>query len=189
MAVIAEKGPDACSIEDFVAAAGVSRGTFYNYYPTTEDLLRAVQIKVGGELSAVLDKRLPLSLPPSNRLATRMHSHMLSVTRDPVWGWVMMRLDGSRLARVPVIQTDLDRIYQDGLSKGEFRELDPSAVRTLVFGASRMVQRDILMGLTAPAHAEQVVALVLTALGVTYEEALKTSAEAAALALEIHDAA
>ena len=30
MTVIAEKGPEASSIEDFVAAAGVSRGTFYN---------------------------------------------------------------------------------------------------------------------------------------------------------------
>ncbi len=189
MALIGEKGPDACSIEDFVAAAGVSRGTFYNYFPTTEDLLRAVQIKVGGGLSAVLDARLPPSLPASHRLATRLHSYMLSVTRDPAWGWVIMRIDGSRLERTPALETNLDHMYLDGLKAGEFRELDPGAVRTLVFGAGRMVQRDILMGLSSPEHAVQVIALVLTALGLPHEEALKVSADAAALAAEIHDAA
>ena len=44
--VIGEKGPDASSVEDFVAAADVSRGTFYNYFPTMEDLLRAVRRKL-----------------------------------------------------------------------------------------------------------------------------------------------
>ena len=62
---------------------------------------------------------------------------------------------------------------------------DPAAVRTLVFGASRMVQRDILMGLSSPEHAIQVVALVLNACGRPYESALAVSREGAAVALEI----
>ena len=52
IAVIGEKGPDACSIEDFVAAADVSRGTFYNYFPTAEDLLRAVSRKIIAAMTA-----------------------------------------------------------------------------------------------------------------------------------------
>lgn len=189
MALIGEKGPDACSIEDFVAAAGVSRGTFYNYFPATEDLLRAVQLKVGGSLSAVLDARLPAHMPASRRLATRLHSYMVSVTRDPAWGWVIMRIDGSRLERTPALEANMDLLYLAGLEAGEFRELQLAAVRTLVFGAGRMVQRDILMGHSSPEHAVQVIAMVLTALGLPHEEALEVSAEAAALAAEIHDAA
>ena len=114
---------------------------------------------------------------------------MFSVTRDPAWGWVIMRIDGSRLERTPALEANMDHLYLDGLSAGEFRELDLGAVRTLVFGAGRMVQRDILMGLSSPEHAVQVIALVLTALGVAHEDALRISADSAARAAEIHDAA
>jgi AcrR family transcriptional regulator len=185
IAVIGDKGPQACSIEDFVVAAQVSRGTFYNYFPTAEDLLRAVQRKIVAALAEVLDARLPASMSVSLRLATRLHSYILSVSRDPAWGWMMARLDGSRLERTPILETNLDLMFYEGVSRGEFRDMDPAAVRTLVFGSSRMLQRDILMGLSSPEHTIQVVALVLTACGLTYETALATSREGAAAALEI----
>lgn len=183
--VIGDKGPQACSIEDFVAAAQVSRGTFYNYFPTAEDLLREVRRKIVAALAEVLDARLPATMSVSLRLATRLHSYILSVSRDPAWGWMMARLDGSRLERTPILETNLDLMFYEGVSRGEFRDMDPAAVRTLVFGSSRMVQRDILMGLSSPEHAIQVVALVLTACGLAYETAQATSREGAAVALEI----
>ncbi len=122
----------------------------------------------------------------SLRLATRLHSYILSVSRDPAWGWMTARLDASRLERTPVLEANLDLMFYEGVSRGEFRDMDPAAVRTLVFGASRMVQRDILMGLSGPEHAIQVVALVLNACGRPYESALAVSREGAAVALEIH---
>lgn len=185
IAVIGEKGPDASSIEDFVAAAQVSRGTFYNYFPTAEDLLRAVSRKIIAAMTAVLDARLPASMSVSLRLATRLHSYILSVSRDPAWGWVTARLDASRLERTPFLETSLDLMFYEGVSQREFRDMDPLAVRTLVFGTTRMVQRDILMGLSSPEHAIQVVALLLNALGRPYEDARAVSREAAAVALDI----
>lgn len=185
IAVIGEKGPDASSIEDFVAAAQVSRGTFYNYFPTAEDLLRAVSRKIIAAMTEVLDARLPASMSVSLRLATRLHSYILSVSRDPAWGWVTARLDASRLERTPFLETSLDLMFYEGVSQREFRDMDPVAVRTLVFGTTRMVQRDILMGLSSPEHAIQVVALVLNALGRPYEDARAVSREAAAVALDI----
>jgi len=35
--VVASKDLQDATIEDFVSAAGVSRGTFYNYFPTVTD--------------------------------------------------------------------------------------------------------------------------------------------------------
>jgi len=40
--VFAGKGVDASVIEDVIVAAGVSRGTFYNYFRTNAELLAAV---------------------------------------------------------------------------------------------------------------------------------------------------
>ena len=185
IAVIGEKGPDACSIEDFVAAAEVSRGTFYNYFPTAEDLLRAVRLKITLDVSGVLDAVLPPSMPPAERLATRLHSYVASVLHDPAWGWVMLRLDSSRLQRTPDLEANLDKMYLQGLALGEFRQMDIPSVRTLVFGTVRMLQRDILLGPCEPDHPVQVVAAVLYALGISPERADLISREAQRLAEEI----
>ncbi len=185
--VIGDKGPDASSVEDFVAAADVSRGTFYNYFPTMEDLLRAVRRKLTDALMTVLDAHLPPSIPASSRLATRLHSHYALVSHDPAWGWVVMRLDASRLGRTPGMEESFDRMFQEGVAAGEFRPADPAAIRSLTFGASRMVQRDILMGLATPDHKERVVALLLVTFGLAPEDAERISHESALRAAQIHD--
>ena len=185
--VIGEKGFDASSVEDFVAAADVSRGTFYNYFPTMEDLLRAVRRKLTDALMAVLDAHLPSSIPASSRLATRLHSHFALVSHDPAWGWVVMRLDATRLGRTPAMEESFDRMYREGVAAGEFRPADPLAVRSLTFGTSRMVQRDILLGLATPEHKERVVALLLVTFGLTPEDAERISRESALRAAQIQD--
>lgn len=185
--VIGDKGPDASSVEDFVAAADVSRGTFYNYFPTMEDLLRAVRRKLTDALMAVLDAHLPSSIPASSRLATRLHSHFALVSHDPAWGWVVMRLDTTRLGRTPAMEESFDRMYREGVAAGEFRPADPLAVRSLTFGTSRMVQRDILLGLATPEHKERVVALLLVTFGLTPEDAERISRESALRAAQIQD--
>ena len=38
----AEHGPDIPVVDDFVKAAGVSRGTFYNYFKSTSELFEAI---------------------------------------------------------------------------------------------------------------------------------------------------
>ena len=185
--VIGDKGPDASSVEVFVAAADVSRGTFYNYFPTMEDLLRAVRRKLTDALMAVLDAHLPSSIPASSRLATRLHSHFALVSHDPAWGWVVMRLDATRLGRTPAMEESFDRMYREGVAAGEFRPADPLAVRSLTFGTSRMVQRDILLGLATPEHKERVVALLLVTFGLTPEDAERISRESALRAAQIQD--
>ena len=152
-----------------------------------EDLLRAVRRKLTDALMAVLDAHLPSSIPASSRLATRLHSHFALVSHDPAWGWVVMRLDATRLGRTPAMEESFDRMYREGVAAGEFRPADPLAVRSLTFGTSRMVQRDILLGLATPEHKERVVALLLVTFGLTPEDAERISRESALRAAQIQD--
>lgn len=39
--VFAEMGPEVAQIDDVIRLAGVSRGAFYNYFRSTNELLRA----------------------------------------------------------------------------------------------------------------------------------------------------
>ena len=128
-------------------------------------------------------------MPACERLATRLHSYQVTVSRDAAWGWMMLRLDGSRLERTPALEASLDEMFRAGVAQGHFRNMDPAAARTLIFGTSRMLQRDVLMGLSDPAHGIEVIALLLTACGLPHDQAMDVSRRGAALAEEIQDAA
>jgi AcrR family transcriptional regulator len=177
--VIAERGPEAASIEDFVVAASVSRGTFYNYFPTIDDLLLAVRGRIAEALARALDATLPATLTPSSKLAIRLHSYLAQVNRDPAWGWVVLRLDNSTVGRQPMLEASFGRIFDEGVAIGEFRDIDVAAARTLAFGMSRMAQRDILLGSARPGHEIRVIALLLVAFGLSPEEADQVSVESA----------
>src|SRR5579883_1270921 len=58
MRVFADMGPDAPKIDDFVQAAGVSRGTFYNYFESVEELLAATSEWTTRELIESVERAL-----------------------------------------------------------------------------------------------------------------------------------
>lgn len=49
--VFARKEMDAVTVDDIIAEAGVARGTFYNYFQTREDVLRAVAASLSDEMN------------------------------------------------------------------------------------------------------------------------------------------
>ena len=68
--VFAEKGVDASVIEDVIAAAGVSRGTFYNYFRTNVELLVAAIQALGNEVVDLVESRVKAFPSPAARLST-----------------------------------------------------------------------------------------------------------------------
>ncbi|MFZ6780447.1 TetR/AcrR family transcriptional regulator [Undibacterium sp. Ji83W] len=53
--VFANKGPESAVIDEVIALAGMSRGSFYNYFRTNEELLEAVAEEISNELLNVID--------------------------------------------------------------------------------------------------------------------------------------
>ena len=67
--VFAAKGVDATVIEDVIASAGVSRGTFYNYFRTDAELLAAVGDAVSNETVGRIESVVGGLADPAERLA------------------------------------------------------------------------------------------------------------------------
>lgn len=180
-AVIAEKGLHGGSIEEFARAAGVSRGTFYNYFPTTTDLIAAMNGRVARHMAGLLAEIAGRPDDPATRLAASLHALLAAYRLDPVRGWVAVELASSKAARAPGYEEAFSVLYQEGVRLGQFRDVDLIAAMTLCFGTVRMVQRDLAAGDVA-AQAEELIALVLTAYGVPFEEARTISRREAAQA-------
>jgi AcrR family transcriptional regulator len=174
-AVIAEKGFDGVSIEEFVRAAGVSRGTFYNYFPTTSDLLGALNHRVAAHLDALLAEVAQQRRDPATLLARSLHTVLSAYFADPVRGWVALQLAGSRTPRAAIFEERFALLYREGVRHGQFRAIEMVSAWTLAFGSMRMIQRDLVAGAAAEVHSIEVVALILAAFGVPYDQAERIS--------------
>ncbi|CAN5558958.1 TetR/AcrR family transcriptional regulator [soil metagenome] len=178
ISVIVEKGPEASSIEDFVAAAGVSRGTFYNYFPTFEDLLHALNTQLSVELDETLEPVREGIEDPAVLLATVLHRIFAAFAANPVRAWLALRIESTGVPRQAVFEARFDAIYAAAVAKGRFRGCDVGAARCLAFGGARMAQREIVTGEAGPGHVGDLVSLLLIAYGVPTDEAGKISRDA-----------
>jgi AcrR family transcriptional regulator len=160
--VFAEKGTDAPVIDDFIRAAGVARGTFYNYFTRTEQLLVAVTTSLEDDLMLSIEAELSELRDPAARLATGMRLWLAWSRADPVWCAfiVKSRFRGELVERQ--LQTDLG----NGRKAGAFRIASLEVARDLVVGAILEAMTRILTAPVSKAYCDGVVRAVLAGLGI-----------------------
>ena len=180
--VIADKGPEGVRIEDFVAAAGVSRGTFYNYFPTVQDLILTLNLRISYEIDRRLGGVRTEVADPAARIAAILHRMWIAFADDPLKGWVAARIEAAGAARLLPWDQEFANLHKRAVAAGRFPPGDATAARTIVFGAMRMGVRDLYTGVVDFDHAVPLIAGLLTACGMPRDEAHAVSAEQAALA-------
>ena len=160
--VFAAQGAHAPVIDDFVRAAGISRGTFYNYFDTTQALLRAtiewLEDDVFGSLepeaAAIPDVALRLAT------ATRMYLHWAAAHRR----WCAF------VTHVPQIgslaRRRLLRDLRTGAKSGVFHFPHVQAAHDLAAGIVAQAVQRMAAAPRAAAHADDVVQVMLRGLGV-----------------------
>src|SRR5258708_24175280 len=90
--VFAEKGFDVPVVADFIAASGVSRGTFYNYFQTREEILAAVADELAREINALILPVLSDLRDPAERVAASARCFIGMAAGDPVRGAILVRM-------------------------------------------------------------------------------------------------
>jgi AcrR family transcriptional regulator len=176
--VIARQGPEGVPIEEFANAAGVSRGTFYNYFPTVGDLLSALAQRIATEIDATFEHPEPDD--PAAALASFLQRVWTALARDPLKGWVAARLETAGVARAANWEARFRRIHARGVARGRFRAVDVRAAVHLTFGGFRTALRDLHFGEVGPEHGAPLVTLLLVAFGVPPDEAEALSRREAA---------
>lgn len=177
--VLAEKG-QGLTVSDVVAEAGVSNGTFYNYFVDRDDLMEvlaeqsALSLAAAAAMEGVED--------PARRFAlatTRVLQHAIE---DDTWARVMLRLAGR-----PGSGIDLSRYLredlEEGYALGRFETGADDATLDQVTGLIVMTIRRIVEGRAGPDAPRQATRRGLRALGLGQAE----SAELAAEAADAHD--
>ena len=163
--VFARLGPDTPRIDDFIAEAGVARGTFYNYFETREDLLVAAAGAIADRIQAE-GAALRSLADPAERIGSTVRTYIRKAATDPIRGWIIVRIALIAAPLGDAMRADLTQDIGDALAAGRIRAASPQAAHDLILGAGLMGMRAVLRGDAPESHAEDVAELLLTALGV-----------------------
>ncbi|NYE61601.1 AcrR family transcriptional regulator [Duganella sp. 1224] len=170
--VFARLGPDAPVIDDFIAAAGVARGTFYNYFRSPHALLAAVTEALNEEVLGMVDPHVLRYDDPAQRfcVGTRLYVHF--ALRYPVWGTFLTRIGPAHAVRGRRLDRYLMRDLALGLASGRLRAASALVVRDMILGSVFFgIETQLTEGGAGPRHVEEMLAMVLQGVGLAADEA------------------
>lgn len=177
LALFAERGVDGTALHEVAARAGVSNGTFYNYFRTREQLVEAANGLLAQRLNATVAAAYASVRDPIERVSIGCRAFLLHAERDPTWGRAVLRGWGTS---EHVSERAIDNLISDlraGKRMGRFSYKHERAAVDLVQGAVLAGMRSLLEGRVGPSHAQAVVHHVLRGLGVPERIAAATVAK------------
>ncbi len=118
LVVCTQKGAAAPVIDDVIQHAGVSRGSFYNYFKTYEELLEAVAVQVGDDLVRIVDPAVCRHEDPVLRLALALRLLLNLMQRAPVLAAFVARLRWPEEDRLPEGIRSVTRDILEGMRTG-----------------------------------------------------------------------
>jgi len=169
--VLAEHGEQKATIDDFIQAAGVARGTFYNYYQTRGQILDDLWAEIGRDPFVGIQKACASIKDPAERLVAKTRLILKTAQANSTWGWVVLALS----LDITTVNADLLAFprpdLEEGLRKGRFKFDEIDAAKDLVVGACRTALHALLIEERSEGYAQAISALMLRSLGVSATEA------------------
>lgn len=159
--VFAEHGPDIPVIDDFAKAAGISRGSFYNYFQTTRELLDATMETMSDELIAAIVPAVVGVTDPVVRLATAARMYYRKATVDPLFGAFLGSVSGVGGLATENARADLLRAMQDG----QIRIQEIELAEAVCYGVMVFSLRTPAARVGGDVRGVEVVRAILAALG------------------------
>jgi len=161
--VFAEQGIDAPVIDDFIKAAGIARGTFYNYFKSTDELLRATSDLLSEELITRIDKEIQMIKDPALRFGMGIRLWMRWAESNPQWCRFVARAWNSVKYDQPF------KDIRECIRKKMFVVPDAYVAWDVLSGAIRQAMFKIGEGSVRRNYGDAVIHMCLQALGVREE--------------------
>lgn len=161
--VLGNEGGRNMQIEDLLSHVSMSRGTFYNYFVSREDLFNVLSLEFNHGLDGVLTE----SGDPALWACQAIRIYLHRARKDPAWGWAMVNIS---INGPKILGHDTYRhaaiTLQVGLDAGDFKIGSLPVGIDLVTGTALAAILSILKGDAGPDHPEHVAKALLLSLGV-----------------------
>lgn len=164
--LVAAQGASSTSIDDVIAAAGVSRGTFYKYFQSPQALVQELAIKMARDLVCLADPVVRERDDPAERIACGIRLVCRLALQDPVAAGFLVQLGWPDTQGPNLLLDFVRRDIDEGIRRGRFRPMPMSLALNMVSGAVIGAIHCMLKKDCDPNFAELTAAAVLRSLGV-----------------------
>lgn len=123
-------------INDFIIFADVSRGTFYNYFLSTNDLFNDITTQLSNEALETIEPLIRHNENPLARIYMATSMYLATVIKYPIWGDLLTNTGSKSTIRGKNIRANLTR------------DLELAIEKNLVIVEDIRVTRDIFLGST-----------------------------------------
>lgn len=169
--LVASRGAEGLTIEDFIKAAGVARGTFYNYFETREELVDTLWQHAGTTSLAKIRRINGADPDPAFRLVSGLRMSIRKAASDHVWGWLMFRMTAADAEFNAQLRSFPIRDINAGIKLKRFAAEDPEIAADYFVGIAMMAMKAVLIAERPADYPETCAFLVLRGLGVDPAEA------------------
>jgi AcrR family transcriptional regulator len=151
-------------IEEICAGAEISRGTFYNYFTSLEQLFEILAIELSHDLNRALVSTWDETRSHAEGSNAAVQHYLNYARRDPAWAWAMVHLSAFGPAFGAEAWEACERAIAKGIEAGEFDVPNATIGRDLMTGTVLATVRTTLRG--GRSQPQLVAHHVLRALGV-----------------------
>lgn len=169
--LVAHRGPAATSIDDVIAAADVSRGTFYRYFDSPQTMVRELALAITNELIAIAESVVQLHTDPAERVACGVRVVTRLAVSHPAVAGFLVRLAWADVGEQELMLAFAKRDLQEGLRRRRFLRMPIQLALNIVAGTTLGAVQSLLQPGCPADFAEQAAASALRALGLDDREA------------------
>ena len=175
MLVFARRGAEGTVIDEVITTAEVSRGSFYHYFRTNEELLAAVAAEVGNQMLEIVDPVVPYHTDPVVRVACGVRLSLMVAQAHPHLAAFMVRVGPSALGANSLATEVLPRDIAAGIASGRFAAMHPRLAFDLVTGPVLAGFHTLLTARVPDSYPQDMAQAVLRSLGVAKAAAAKAA--------------
>lgn len=173
--VVAARGAESATIDDFIKAAGVARGTFYNHFETRDEIVADLWQHLGDGPLRAFAVAHAADPDPAYRLTTGLRMTIGKAAGDPVWGWLIYRIGTGDTPMSADMRSHSMFDLKAGLASGRFTADDVETAGDYFLGAAMLGVKAVLTAARPDDYAEQCAVLVLRGLGLNARDAMATA--------------
>ncbi|GAB3698252.1 TetR/AcrR family transcriptional regulator [Corynebacterium nasicanis] len=133
--LISERGFHDVGVLEITEAADIGTGTFYNYFPSRDELLAAVAEESMEQVGAALDRHLSVLDDPAETYAGSLRHLVLHALTDRVWGGLFVQMGAAHPALMRTMGRRCRRDLVRGIEAGRFMIEDVDLAVNCTFGA------------------------------------------------------
>lgn len=169
MRVFAAPGGSTRVIDDVIREANVSRGTFYNYFDSLDEVLSAIGQELNNQMTTDILPVYDVLIEPWQRAAVASRLFLLRALLDPQWAGFVTRVDAWQ--HNSLVAAYMAKDLEHGKAVGDFTFDRVDAATDFLMGASAHGIQAIQQGVDLPNHyMDACVRLTLMSLGCTTEK-------------------